>query len=94
METNFNSQQPGDFQERMPLPDTMPQSMMEPYTLYEDPAILNPAELATFPKAVKAESFHHNDHHHHSHLVNKRTPVRDGRNITRMDNQPDKKGFM
>jgi len=93
MEANFNSQQSGDIQENqsvMPVPDySAPQSTTEPYTLYEDPAVLNPAELATFPpKVVKAESFHH-DHYHHSHLVNKRTPVRDGRNITITDNHPD-----
>jgi len=58
---------------------------------YEDPAIVNPGELATFPKAVQE---HHSHHHHESHLVNKRTPVRDGRNITRTDNHPDKEGFM
>ena len=61
--------------------------------LYPDPAILNPEELATFPKQVTIDNHHH--HHHESHLVNsKRTPVRDGRNITRTDNNPDRHGFM
>jgi hypothetical protein len=59
---------------------------------YDDPAIINPAELATFPKQVKKEE--HWLHDHHSHLVNRRTPVRDGLNITRTDNQPTKNGFM
>lgn len=60
---------------------------------YTDPAILNPEELATFPKQVTIDNHHH--HHHESHLVNnKRTPVRDGRNITRTDNHPDRNGFM
>lgn len=59
---------------------------------YPDPAEINPVELATFPKQITSETNHH--HHHESHLVNKRTPIRDGRNITRTDNQPDKKGFM
>jgi len=59
---------------------------------YNDPAVINPDELATFPKEVRGDSHHH--HHHESHLVNKRTPVRDGRNITRTDNHPDKHGFM
>lgn len=65
--------------------------MANSYTYYEDPAIINPEELATFPKQVKSSSGYH---HHESHLVNKRTPVRDGRNITRTDNHPDKNGFM
>ena len=59
---------------------------------YADPAVFNPEELATFPKPVKHDSYHH--HSHESHLVNKRTPVRDGRNITRTDNHPEKNGFM
>lgn len=64
------------------------------YTLYDDPAIINPAELATFPKrqVIPAEEHHYYDHE--SHLVNRRTPVRSGMNITRTDNQPDRNGFM
>lgn len=67
---------------------------MDSYFIHcPDPAIINPEELATFPKQVKSDgSYHH--HHHESHLVNKRTPVRDGRNITRTDNHPDKNGYM
>lgn len=53
---------------------------------YEDPAIVNPDELATFPKTVNTSAYHH---HHESHLVNKRTPLRDGKNITITDNHPD-----
>ena len=60
---------------------------------YDDPAILNPDELATFPKQVRRDGYHHHDHHHHHHHM-KSTPVRDGRNITRTDNHPDKHGFM
>jgi hypothetical protein len=68
-------------------------SLMYGYGLpYEDPAIVNPDELASFPKQVRTDGYHPD---HESHLVNKRTtPVRDGRNITRTDNQPDKKGYM
>jgi hypothetical protein len=65
------------------------------YLLYEDPAIVNPEELATFPKQVNKDKDQHHHHQHESHLVNnKRTPVRDGRNITRTDNHPDRNGFM
>lgn len=62
----------------------------EPFSLYDDPAVINPDELATFPKQVKADGYYDHDRHHASH----RTPVRDGRNITRTDNHPDKHGFM
>ena len=66
------------------------------YTLpYEDPAVVNPTELATFPKMVKRDESHHHHHEHESHLVNRRTaPVREGRHITRTDNHPDKDGYM
>ena len=57
---------------------------------YEDPAIVNPDELATFPKTVNTSAYHA----HESHLVSKRTPVRDGRNITITDNHPEKRGFI
>jgi len=59
---------------------------------YDDPAITNPDELASFPKQVSLDG--HHSHDHDSHLVNRRTPVRDGRIITRTDNQPDRRGFM
>ncbi len=59
---------------------------------YDDPAIINPAELASFPKQVNTDEYRLHDHH--SHLVSRRTPVRDGVNITRTDNQPNRKGFM
>ena len=59
---------------------------------YDDPAFINPDELATLPKQVKKDDLHHPHHHHHHHM--KSTPVRDGRNITRTDNHPDKYGFM
>lgn len=53
---------------------------------YEDPAIINPDELASFPKVTCPS---HGYYHHESHLVNRRTPVRDGKNITITDNHPD-----
>ena len=47
---------------------------------YDDPAIVNPAELASFPKMVMHSDHRHPDHE--SHLVNKKvTPARDGSNI-------------
>lgn len=58
-------------------------------TPYGD-ADLNPDELATFPKQQTSDGHHH----HESHLVSHRTPVRDGRNITRTDNHPSKGGYM
>lgn len=57
---------------------------------YEDPAIVNPQELASFPKQVKKnDAHHHHSHHHHHHYEQK-----DGKRITRTDNHPDKDGYM
>jgi hypothetical protein len=56
---------------------------------YEDPAIVNPNELATFPKQVVKDA-----HHHHENHLHHRTPVMEGRNITRTDNQPNRNGYM
>ena len=61
---------------------------------YEDPAITNPQELATFPKPSEIVEAKEIEHESESHLVNKRTPVREGRNIIRTDNNPDNDGFM
>ncbi|AXG72902.1 hypothetical protein DVK85_01110 [Flavobacterium arcticum] len=60
---------------------------------YEDPAIVNPNELATFPKQIVKDDVYHNRHQHHS-LHSKATPVRDGRNITRTDNHAESNGFI
>lgn len=62
------------------------------WSMYEDPAIINPDELATFPKQAAPDGGHHSYQHNLHH--GKRTPVRDGRNITRTDNHPENKGFM
>lgn len=56
---------------------------------YEDPAIVNPQELASFPKKSKIEKASEVEKERESHLVNKRTPLRDGRNITQTDNSPE-----
>lgn len=61
---------------------------------YEDPAITNPEELASFPKPSVITDAAEVENESESHLVNKRTPVREGRNITRTDNNPDNDGFM
>lgn len=61
---------------------------------YEDPAITNPEELASFPKNSEIVDAHEIEQERESHLVNKRTPVREGRNIIRTDNNPDTDGFM
>jgi hypothetical protein len=57
----------------------------------DDPALINPDELATFPKEV-ANDNPDIDAERDSHLVNRRSPVRDGRNITRTDTTPDNDG--
>ena len=85
MATNTQNRNEQMYQERHP------EMSHNEWPMYEDPAIINPDELATFPKQVTEESYqnyHANLHH------GKRTPVRDGRNITRTDNHPEKNGFM
>lgn len=60
----------------------------------DDPAVINPDELATFPKQKKTE---HPDleEERDSHLANKiSSPVRKGRNITQTGTMPDENGFM
>ncbi len=61
---------------------------------YEDPAITNPQELASFPKNSTIADAQDVELERESHLVNKRTPFREGRNIIRTDNNPDTDGFM
>ena len=61
---------------------------------YEDPAITNPQELASFPKQSEIANTKEIEIESESHLVNKRTPVREGRNIIRTDNNPENDGFM
>jgi hypothetical protein len=61
---------------------------------YPDPAIVNPEELATFPKKAKIANAEDVENESESRLVNRRSPVREGRNITRTDNNPDTDGFM
>lgn len=61
---------------------------------YEDPAVINPEELATFPKRSKIASAEDIENESEDHLVNRRSPVREGRNITRTDNNPNNDGFM
>jgi hypothetical protein len=60
----------------------------------DDPALINPDELATFPKPVETDENVDIDAERDSHLVNRRSPVRDGRNITSTDNNPNRDGFM
>lgn len=61
---------------------------------YPDPAEVNPEELATFPKRSQQSDPADIEDERESHLVNRRSPLREGRNITRTDNNPDTEGFM
>jgi hypothetical protein len=59
----------------------------------DDPAVINPDELATFPKEMKADENPDLDEERKSHATNlKSSPARDGRNITRTDTTPDNDG--
>ena len=55
---------------------------------YEDPAIINPDELASFPKTT-CPSHTGSFPHHESHLVNRKYALRDGKSITITDNHMD-----
>lgn len=58
----------------------------------DDPALINPDELATFPKEMK-NGDPDIESERDSHLTNRKSsPVRDGRNITRTDTTPDNDG--
>ena len=60
----------------------------------EDPAVVNPQELASFPKEKKTED-PNIEEERDSHLVNKqKSAVRSGRNITQTGPNPDRDGFM
>lgn len=61
---------------------------------YDDPAVINPEELATFPKQVQRSDHYHHHHEHESHLINKRIKPGTDNYITRTDNNPDKRGYM
>lgn len=99
MNTNANDNndqgyQDGQFKENKSN-NTVKRSLIPDNSLpYEDPAITNPEELASFPKKTKIVDAAEIERESESHLVNKRTPVREGRNIIRTDNNPDTDGFM
>jgi len=58
----------------------------------DDPALINPDELATFPKEVSNED-PDIESERDSHLTNRNSsPVRERRNITRTDTTPDNDG--
>ncbi|NDI98419.1 hypothetical protein GWA97_04975 [Flavobacterium sp. LaA7.5] len=59
-----------------------------------DPAIINPEELATFPKQKETKK-PNLEEERDSHLANKvRSEERRGRNITNTGTMPDDDGFM
>lgn len=61
----------------------------------DDPAVINPDELATFPKPVDTDADVDLEAERENHSVNRQeSPVREGRNITRTDNQPDERGYI
>ncbi|WP_294820218.1 hypothetical protein [uncultured Flavobacterium sp.] len=66
----------------------------DPTLPYDDPAVVNPQELATFPKKSEIMDAADVDAENEFGLVNRRSPVREGRNIVRTDNDPNNDGFM
>jgi len=62
---------------------------------YEDPAVTNPAELASFPKAAPKADAAEIENESENRLVNRKSsPVREGRNIAQSDNRPDENGYI
>lgn len=62
---------------------------------YEDPAITNPEELASFPKPAHKVGEQELENESENRLVNyQKSAVREGRNIIRTDNNPNTDGFM
>lgn len=59
----------------------------------DDPALINPVELATFPKEKKTE--HPNlEEERHSHLASEIKSVRNSPNITNTGTKTDENGFL
>jgi len=61
---------------------------------YQDPAITNPAELASFPSPAEIVDAHKVENESENRLVNTRSPLREGRNITNTSNTPGDDGFI
>lgn len=66
----------------------------DPTLPYDDPAVINPEELATFPKKSEIMDAADVEAENKTTLVNQRSAVRVGRNIVRTDNDPNNDGFM
>ena len=66
----------------------------DPTLPYDDPAVINPEELASFPQKSEIMDAAELEAENETHLVNRRSPVREGRNIIRTDNDPNNDGFM
>lgn len=81
MNENVNDQNKKENTTKKIVPDTsLP---------YEDPAVVNPEELASFPKEAEITDAKEVEYERKSHLVNRRSPLREGRNITRTDDSPE-----
>ncbi|MFP9118956.1 hypothetical protein ACLI08_14290 [Flavobacterium sp. RNTU_13] len=62
---------------------------------YTDPAIVNPTELASFPKPAPKASATDIAEENQAHPMSvQRSAVREGRNIVRTDTAPDPDGFL
>ncbi|WP_417352285.1 hypothetical protein [Flavobacterium alkalisoli] len=80
--------------EKLNKPDNALNNPDEQLITTNDPAIINPVELATFPKQKKTEN-PDLEEERENHMVNRKTtPVRSGRNITNTDNNLDKDNYM
>lgn len=93
MESNQNKRMsPEEYNRRLAEVKNLTPDTSLPYT---DPAIVNPAELASFPKPAPKASATDIDEENQAHPMSvQRSPVREGRNIVRTDTAPDPEGFL
>lgn len=92
MDTNHKGMTPEAYRERL---EEIKHMAPDATLLYEDPAVLNPEELASFPKpAPKVAATDVEEENQARPVSAQRSAVREGRNIVRTDTAPDPDGYM
>ncbi|WP_330443498.1 hypothetical protein [Flavobacterium sp. C4GT6] len=83
-----------DDKKRANKPDNALNNPDEQLIPTNDPAIINPVELATFPKQKKTEN-PDLEEERENHMTNrKQSGVRSGRNITNTNDNPERDSYM
>jgi len=88
---NWPHEQPNNSQNVLPTEKLVDYSDLP----YEDPAVVNPTELASFPEPAEIADAQDVENENTVRTVTpNKSPVREGRNIISTDNNPDRDGFM